>query len=595
MKYSALILILCLSLSLFAQKANEQPAYMDTSLPIETRVIDLISRMTLEEKVSQMLDKSKAIPHLNILEYDWWNEGLHGVARAGRATVFPQAIGMAATFNTELIYEVADAISTEARAKHHEAARKGDYGRYKGLTFWSPNINIFRDPRWGRGQETYGEDPYLSSRMGVAFIRGLQGNHPHYLKLVATPKHYAVHSGPEPERHAFDAVTSKRDLFDTYLPAFEAAIKEAKAYSVMCAYNSYLGEPCCSSSSLQNEILRELWGFEGYIVSDCGAIDDIVVAHKIVDSEPEAAALAVKGGTDLNCGDYRIGRYHVYSSLIKAVELGLISEEEINLSVKRLFLARFKLGMFDPPEKVPYNQIPYEKNDCEEHRQLSRKAAQESIVLLKNKDDLLPLDKDLKRIAVIGPTADSYSMLLGNYYGTPSKYVTPLQGIRNKLPNAVISYEPGCNTVEKGGIIKHLTAEMLSFDGSAGLRAEYFNNTSLSGEAFFSKIDPLNIADLIRGAQIPELQTTDSFSIRWSGKLNLPVTGIYNFILSGGDGYRLIINDHTLIEDWSEHEITTKRHQIKLEKNKSYDFVLEYFHRSGRALPSRSGSSATTA
>lgn len=581
MKFYTLLFLFVFAQVLIAQENNENPDYRNPGLAIEERVDDLVSRMTLEEKVSQMLDMAKAIPRLKIPEYDWWNECLHGVGRAGVATVFPQAIAMAATWNPELILEMADVISTEARAKHHEAVRQGDFGRYKGLTFWSPNINIFRDPRWGRGQETYGEDPYLASRIAVAFIKGLQGDHPKYLKLVATPKHYAVHSGPEPERHVFNAVTNKRDLYDTYLPAFEACIKEAGAFSVMCAYNRYLGEACCGSSSLQNGILRGKWGFQGYIVSDCGAIDDIIVDHKIVETEPEAAALAVKSGTDLNCGDYRNQRHHVYAALLVAVEKGLISEAEIDVAVKRLFTARFKLGMFDPPEMVPYTQIPYEKNDCEEHRRLSIKVAQESIVLLKNDNNLLPLKKDLKTITVIGPTADSYEMLLGNYNGTPSKYVTPLQGIKNKLPGAEILYEEGCNLVEEGGIMKTLSAEMLSVDGQPGLKAEYFKNTNLEGEPFFSKIDLISNSDLVRGARIPDLQRGDKFSIRWSGKITAPQSGNFNFKITGDDGYRLTIGDKILVEDWSDHDMTTKSNHIHLEKGKLYDFKLEYFQNSG--------------
>lgn len=418
---------------------EEKPLYKDPSQPIDVRVKDLISRMTLNEKISQMLHESPAIPRLDIPEYNWWNECLHGVARAGIATVFPQAIGLAATFNPDLVYQVATAISDEARAKHHEAVRNGDRGIYKGLTFWSPNINIFRDPRWGRGQETYGEDPYLTGRMGVAFVKGLQGNHPKYLKLVATPKHYAVHSGPEKDRHHFDARVSPKDLRETYLPAFKECVQEAKAESVMGAYNRTNGEPCCGSKTLLQKILREEWGFDGYVVSDCGAISDFHLHHKITNSPQESAAMAVKNGCDLNCGN-------TYGSLLIAVQEGLITEEEIDRAVTRLFKARFKLGMFDPPEMVPYAQIPYEVNDCPEHRQLALKAARESIVLLKNQNNLLPLKKDLKSIAVIGPNADVLEVLLGNYNGTPSKYVTPLEGIKNAVsPDTKVIYAKGCD------------------------------------------------------------------------------------------------------------------------------------------------------
>ncbi len=416
--------------------------YKDPSLPVETRVADLISRMTLKEKVSQMVHPAADISRLDVPEYNWWNECLHGVARAGIATVFPQAIGLAATWNAPLLHRLAVAISDEARAKHHEFARKDDRGIYKGLTFWSPNINIFRDPRWGRGQETYGEDPYLTGEMGVNFVKGLQGDHPKYLKLVATPKHFAVHSGPEADRHHFDAQASKKDMRETYLPAFKKCVQQGKAASIMGAYNRTNGEACCASKTLLQDILRDEWGFDGYVVSDCGAINDIHAHHKVTNTPQESAALAVKNGCELNCGG-------VFASLVASVEEGLISEQEIDKALTRLFTARFRLGTFDPPEMVPYAQIPYEVNDCPEHRQMALEAARESIVLLKN-DNLLPLSRDLKTIAVIGPNADSLEVLLGNYEGTPSSYVTPLEGIRNKVsPGMKVFYTPGCHLTRK--------------------------------------------------------------------------------------------------------------------------------------------------
>jgi beta-glucosidase len=421
--------------------AVSQPAYKNPALPVEKRVDDLVSRMTLAEKISQMLHSAPAIERLDVPEYNWWNECLHGVGRAGIATVFPQAIGLAATWNVGLIHRMAVAISDEARAKHHEFLRHGVREIYTGLTFWSPNINIFRDPRWGRGQETYGEDPYLTSRLGVAFVKGLQGDDPHYLKLVATPKHFAVHSGPEAARHHFDAQVDERDLRETYLPAFQACVQKGKAASVMGAYNRTNGEPCCASPTLLEDILRKEWGFDGYVVSDCGAIDDIHKHHRVAQSAEEAAAMAVKAGCELNCGQ-------TYSALLKAVEQGLISEEVIDRAVKRLFTARFRLGMFDPPERVPYAQIPYEVNDCRAHRELALQTARESIVLLKNEGNFLPLDKGLKSIAVIGPNADSVEVLLGNYNGTPSVAVTPLEGIRRKMsPSTEVHYAPGCSIV----------------------------------------------------------------------------------------------------------------------------------------------------
>src|SRR5690554_259861 len=418
----------------------EIPAYKNPELTLEERVNDLVDKMSTEEKISQMLYYSSAIGRLGVPEYNWWNECLHGVARAGVATVFPQAIGMAASFNQDLLYRVASAISDEARAKYNEFIKHEDRGIYKGLTFWTPNVNIFRDPRWGRGQETYGEDPYLSGRLGVAFIKGLQGDDPRYMKTAACAKHYAVHSGPETERHEFDAVVSKKDLWETYLPAFRDAVKEANVEAVMGAYNRVNGVPACASEELLVKILREEWGFEGHVVSDCGAIEDIYTKHRAVSDPEEAAALAVNNGCDLNCG-------RVYEHLRRAVEKGLIGEDKLNQSVRRLFLTRFKLGMFDPEEDVPFNQIPYEVNDSEENRRLALETARESIVLLKNSDQLLPLNRDeIKSIAVIGPNADNKKTLLGNYNGVPSRYVTILEGIQQAVnQDTRVYFAEGCN------------------------------------------------------------------------------------------------------------------------------------------------------
>ncbi len=434
--------------------------------------------MTLEEKVSQMMNAAPAIEHLGIPAYDWWNEALHGVARAGYATVFPQAIGLAATWDTNLMRQVADVISTEARAKHHEFLRHNQHARYEGLTFWSPNINIFRDPRWGRGQETYGEDPFLTSRLGVAFVKGLQGDDPRYFKVIATPKHYAVHSGPEPERHGFDATAYERDLRETYLPGFRATIVEGHADSVMCAYNRTNAEPCCANKRLMTEILRKEWGFDGYVVSDCGAISDIWKGHKFARSEAEAAAMAVKAGTDLACG-------REYGSLIAAVKDGLISEAGIDVAVKRLMTARFRLGMFDPPETVPYARIPFSENDSEAHRVLALKAARESIALLKNKNHTLPLKKDLRTVAVIGPNADALEVLLGNYNGTPSRYVTPLQGIRSKVsPSTQVLYSPGAYKIGVSAVSVPSSSLTVSGAGEAnGLKGEQMLRADAIGKA----------------------------------------------------------------------------------------------------------------
>ncbi|MDP4180677.1 MAG: glycoside hydrolase family 3 C-terminal domain-containing protein [Bacillota bacterium] len=427
---------------------QELPAYKNTQLSFEERAKDLVSRMTLEEKVTQMLHRAPAIPRLGIPSYNWWNEALHGVARAGTATVFPQAIGMAATFDEELIYKIADVISTEGRAKFHEFQRKDDHDIYKGLTFWSPNVNIFRDPRWGRGHETYGEDPYLTGRLGVAFIKGIQGNDKKYLKAAACAKHFAVHSGPESERHEFNSVVSKKDLRETYLPAFKECVKEANVEAVMGAYNRTNGEPCCGSPTLLKEILREEWGFKGHVTSDCWAIKDFHESHMVTKTAPESVALAVKSGCDLNCGN-------MFGNLLIAHKEGLITEEVIDQSVTRLMMTRMKLGMFDNPEDVPFTSIPYEMNDCEENREFALEVSKKTLALLKNENNILPLDKNkIKSIAVIGPNADSRDALIGNYYGTASKYVTVLDGIREAMPSdARIYYSSGCHLYkEKTGL-----------------------------------------------------------------------------------------------------------------------------------------------
>ncbi|MCX7800758.1 MAG: glycoside hydrolase family 3 C-terminal domain-containing protein [Fimbriimonadales bacterium] len=415
-----------------------QYPFQNPDLPIAERVADLLSRLTLEEKVGQMIDDSKPIERLGIPSYHWWNEALHGVGRFGRATVFPQAITLAATWNPSLVERVAEAISDEARAKHHAAVRQGNRQIYTGLTYWSPNINIFRDPRWGRGQETYGEDPVLTAEMGKAFVRGLQGDDPRYLKLVATPKHFAVHSGPEVGRAAFDVHPSAKDLWETYLPAFEACVREAGAASVMGAYNRLYGHPCNASRFLLTEVLREKWGFQGYVVSDCWAIENIVKHHKTASSMAEAAAQSVKAGCDLSCGG-------AFSALKDAVEQGLIAEEEVDRALARLLEARFRLGMFDPEERVPYAGIPESVVDSPEHRALARRAAREAIVLLKNEASLLPLPKTLKKIVVTGPTADRLDVLWGNYHGYGSPMVSLLEGIVGKVSiGTKVNHAPGC-------------------------------------------------------------------------------------------------------------------------------------------------------
>jgi beta-glucosidase len=545
---------------------TSSPLYKDTSLPIERRVDDLVSRMTLEEKVSQMMNAAAAVERLGIPEYDWWNEALHGVARAGYATVFPQAIGLAATWNEDLVRRVADIAATEARAKHHEFARAGERGRYKGLTFWSPNINIFRDPRWGRGQETFGEDPHLTSRLGVAFVKGLQGDDPRYLKVVSTPKHYAVHSGPEPERHGFDARVSERDLQETYLPAFRATVVEGRAAAVMCAYNRTNGEPCCANKRL-TDILRKEWGFDGHVVSDCGAVDDIYKFHRFVKTEAEASAISVKAGTDLTCG-------REYRSLVEAVKDGLIREAEIDTSLKRLMRARFRLGMFDPPEMVAYARIPFSENTAPAHRELSLKAARESIVLLKNEKNTLPLSKEIKTIAVIGPNADAPEVLLGNYNGQPTKSVTPLEGIRNKVsPATKVLYTLGATLTGEAGAAVPASAL------PAGFKGEYFNNKELKGEPVLVRTDEQVDFDWSRGRPAPQINE-DNFSVRWTGKLTPPESGTYQLGAMADDGVRVYLDGRILVDAWAGNQasqIRTVMKEVTLEAGRVYDVRIEYY------------------
>ena len=434
--------------AVLAQQPTGQPLYLaGPQVPVEQRVDSLIASMTLEEKAAQLGNDAPAIPRLQVPRYNWWNEGLHGVARAGVATVFPQAIGMAATFDVPLLQQVGNVISTEFRAKYYQAVDPDGSSQYYGLTVWSPNINIFRDPRWGRGQETYGEDPYLTSRLGVAFVTGLQGDDPRYLKTVATPKHFAVHSGPESTRHTVDVHASRHDMEDTYLPAFRATVMEARAQSVMCAYNSLNGQPACANTDLLQQHLRDDWGFQGYVVSDCGAVADVFIGHKYA-ATPEAGVTATfEAGTDLICGDYRRNKTSEPEAIVNAVRSGVLPEAVIDRALRRLFSARFRLGLFDPAASVPYAILSGADNDTEAHRQLALRVARESIVLLKNRDHLLPLKAAPKTIAVIGPNADSLDALLGNYNGTPSRPVTVLAGIRQRFPDARVSYVEGSGLI----------------------------------------------------------------------------------------------------------------------------------------------------
>ena len=562
-----------------AQQSSDEPAYKNPQLPIEQRVNDLVSRMTLEEKVSQLGHTAEAIPRLGVPEYNWWNEGLHGVARAGIATVFPQAIGMAATFDEPLMHQIGDVISTEFRAKYYaELHKDGSADWYHGLTVWSPNINIFRDPRWGRGQETYGEDPFLTSRMGVAFVTGMQGDDPKYLKTVATPKHFAVHSGPEPTRHSVDVTASRHDMEDTYLPAFRATVMEGKADSVMCAYNSLNGQPACANTALLEEHLRKDWGFGGYVVSDCGAITDISQGHHFSKTMAEGTAAAFKAGTDLICGyPVQLRVKPERDGVLQAVQQGLLPEADVDQALRRLFTARFRLGMFDPPEMVPYSKITPAENDTEAHRQVALKVERESIVLLKNKGHFLPLKKAYPTIAVIGPNADSLDALEGNYNGTPSMPLTVLAGIRQHFKKSKVTY------LEATGLIGPSTTAIpttaLFTDDSRklhGLKAEYFSNIKLEGEPAMARTD--KTVDFVWGFTGVSPELSKNYSVRWTGVLVPLQTADYLVGFSGQDGYRVWLDGNLVVEDWTTHRPSTKQTKsIHLEKGHAYALKIEYF------------------
>jgi beta-glucosidase len=519
--------------TLTAAASSAQPpsgaAFLNPDLAPEKRAADLVSRLTLEEKVLQMQNSAPAIPRLGVPVYNWWNEALHGVAQR-RATVFPEPIGLGATFDPELVRRMADVISTEARAKFHEAMRQplvaevapgAAPGRIAYLDYWSPNINIFRDPRWGRGQETYGEDPHLTSRMGVAFVRGMQGDNPRYLKTIATPKHFAVHSGPEPLRHSFDAKVSEYDLVNTYLYAFKATVTEGKAGSIMCVYNAVNGVPGCASTDLLQTRLREQWGFQGYVVSDCGAIGDIVRNHKYVATQGAASVAAVKAGTDLTCGAE-------YVSLLDEVKAGTISEAEITRSAERLFEARIRLGLFDAPERVPYARIPYSVNDSTAHRQLARDAERKAIVLLKNEGGVLPLKSTAGRIAVVGPSADDPIGLLGNYNGISSKQVTPLEGIARQFSKAKVHYALGATYTATTPALVASNALTTPDGNGPGMLAEYWDNPGFQGQPTLRRTEPRVYFDsFMEEPAVMAAIKGEKYSIRWTGTLTPPATGEY--------------------------------------------------------------------
>jgi beta-glucosidase len=559
-----------------AQTGQSGPAlYLDPSQPINVRVDDLISRMTLEEKASQLVNQSRAIPRLQVPEYDWWSEALHGVARAGTATVFPEPIGLAATFDAPLIHDMATVIGLEARAKHNQAIRAGRRDIYEGLDFWSPNINIFRDPRWGRGQETYGEDPFLTGRMGVAFVTGLQGDDPKYFQVISTPKHFAVHSGPEPSRHSVNLEVSKHDMADTYLPAFRAAITEGKAGSVMCAYNRVNGEPACANAFLLEDMLRGAWKFDGYVVSDCDAVADIQRGHHFTPTMAEAAAISLKRGTDNDCADFgqKATDNADYVKYMDAAKQGFLSEKDVDITLKRLFTARFKLGLFDPPSMVKYAQTPDSEIDSDAHRQLALKIARESMVLLKN-DGVLPLKAQPGKIAVVGPLAASLHVLEGNYSGTPSRSVTALDGIRKQFAAAQVAFKPGTNFLLEDTAVP--SSALSTPDGKPGLKAEYFSDATSQGTPELVKIEKDVNYDFAPGTTTK----TKIYSVRWSGFLTPPESGTYRLGLDGSLD-RLWLDGKMIVDDPKSHDSRPAVAEVALEKGRRYQLKIEFFQ--GRA------------
>ena len=556
--------------------AQQVLPFRNPQLSTEERLNDLVSRMTLKEKQDQLLYTAPAIPRLGIPAYNWWNEGLHGVARAGYATVFPQSITVANSWDETLMLNIANAVSDEARAKYHEFQRRGKTDIYQGLTFFSPNINIFRDPRWGRGHETYGEDPFLTGRLGLQFVRGMQGDDPKYLKTVTTAKHYAVHSGPESTRHSFNAKVSEVDLRETYLPAFRTLVVDGGVFSVMGAYNMFRDYPCCANPVLYG-ILRNEWGFKGYIVSDCWAISDFYMFTKFAKDSPEAAAQALKAGTDVECGQD-------FKNLVTAVERGLLTENDINTAVKRAFTARIRLGMFDPDTLVPWSSIPYSVNCSDYNNSLARKAARESIVLLKNDKETLPLKKDIKTIAVIGPNADNLEALLGNYNGIPKEPVTILKGIKAKVyPDTKVIYAEGCDLAEGiHNLVVVPSRYLQTADGIQGATGEYYNNRDMKGEPLFTRVDDnINFywEQLSPRADMPD----DNFGVKWTTWLVAPETGTYHLGLWGASGYQLLLDGTVKLTGRNDHEASVAEFDADLKAGEKHKIEVIYKNFSGDA------------
>ncbi|MEO6733145.1 MAG: glycoside hydrolase family 3 C-terminal domain-containing protein [Ferruginibacter sp.] len=549
-------------------------------LPFNQRVNDVVSRLTLEEKVKQMLNATPAVPRLGILAFDWWNETLHGVARTPfRVTSYPQAIAMAATWDTNSLKRMADYSAMEGRAIQNIAIEQGrTKERYVGLTYWTPNINIFRDPRWGRGQETYGEDPFLTAMLGRAFVRGLQGDDPKYLKAAACAKHYAVHSGPEPSRHVDNFNPSTYDLWDTYLPAFKELITNANVEGVMCAYNAVNTQPCCANDLLMNDILRKQWKFTGYVTSDCWAIDDFFKYHKTHKDSISSAVDGVMHGTDIECGT------SVYYTLVNAVKQGLISEAQIDVSMRRLFTTRYRLGMFDPPSMVKYTNAPTANLEAPEHKAHALKMAQQSIVLLKNENNTLPLKKTIKKIAIIGPNADNRVSVLGNYNGVPSRIITVLDGIKEKVGKGVeVIFEQGTTFVHDTLLVYADISRQFSWEDKQGFKAEYFNNRDLKGDAVSTVTETAVDHFWQEGQTVVGNIIATNFSARYTSNYTAPSDGSITFEVDGDDGYKLNINGKDVINTWSRNRMGARTYKLQTKKDSIYKMVLEYFQGAGKA------------
>jgi beta-glucosidase len=575
MKIRILIAITALMCASGLWSQNSAPAYLNSTLPAEQRAADLVHRMTVEEKVTQLVNQSRAVPRLNVPAYDWWSEALHGVIRPG-VTEYPEPIGLAATFDPDSIHRMATQIGIEGRIKHAQALRDGHSNIFEGLDFWAPNVNIFRDPRWGRGQETYGEDPFLSARMGVAFVTGMQGDDPKYYRAISTPKHYAVHSGPEPTRHSADVKVSKHDELDTYLPAFRAAVTEGKAGSVMCAYNSINGQPACANEFLLQDQLRGKWDFQGYVVSDCDAVVNIHRDHHFTKTQPEASALAIQRGMDNECIDFaKVNDDHDYKAYFDAYKQGLLKESEIDTALVRLFTARMKLGMFDPPETGPYSKIDEKELESAEHRALAHTLANESMVLLKN-DGTLPLKAGAIKIAVVGPLADQTSYLLGNYNGSPSRTVSVLEGLKAEFPEARITFVPGTEFLRAdGGPIP--ASDLTTPEGKPGLTVKFSQSNSPEGSAPLAT-KTISAIDLTAENLPHEAAGKFPLSVAWEGFLTAPESGEYSIgVRARGNSATILIDDKPLAMEYLDPEhAQAKAGHIHLEQGKKVALKVKY-------------------